>query len=146
MIITKAEAKKLFGRGIVTSDKSGIIKSEEDYSKFKVNDWIKYFCTKAEKHGVKYQIVRYKDTSVIKSLMSNYSSQEIKNIIDFLWDSDYRFKSGGREKDLMEYGIYLLSNAWLSSYYNLAINYEGQAFKKQRGWVEEKDGGVEIEF
>ena len=43
MIVTKAQAKKLFGGAIVTSDKSGIVKSTEDYSKFKSNDWINIF-------------------------------------------------------------------------------------------------------
>ena len=37
--------------------------------------------------------------------MATYPSDEIKKIIDFLWDSDYRFKAGGREKTFMEYGI-----------------------------------------
>lgn len=147
MIVTKAQAKKLFGGAIVTSDKSGIVKSTEDYSKFKSNDWIKYFSDKAKEHDVKYQVVKYKDTSVIKSLMATYPSDEIKKIIDFLWDSDYRFKAGGREKTFMEYGIYLMSNAWLSSYYNLAIAYTGESLTPKRGWKEEtENGGIEIDI
>lgn len=151
MILTKAETKKLFGKVIVPINAKGIVKKVNDFDNFEANDWLKYFIEKAKEKGVKYQVVRYKDISIIKAMMKNYSNTEIRNLIDFLWDSDFRFQRNGQPMDIRTYGVFLLSNAWVSGYFNLAMDYaiDKKSFStkgKQRGWVESGKDEVSISF
>lgn len=132
--MTKEELQKLV-------NKIGISKGFKVKKEMKVNDWIKYFCSKAGVYNIKYIPVKYKDTGILKRLIANYSQEEIQLMIDFIWDSDYIFKTKNGEISKESYGLYLLSSSWVNSIYNLSKKWkegslEEETFKKQqRGQV-----------
>lgn len=82
---------------------------EERYEDFTCSDWKKYFALKAKCWGVKN--FRFgdprKESSVITSLMKNFSSVQIKEMIDFLWEADHDLVA---HKQAM--GIGMLSLSW----------------------------------
>lgn len=145
MILTKKDTLKVFGKAIVRSTSSGIIRHKDDYIHFRENDFKAYFKQLAKENGVRY-ISSMKDATIVKSLMKNYSNKEIKTCIDYLWSGKHTFFCRGRELTKMEYGWFLLSSVWLQSWFNLAMEdiSDDDLKASNRGWKSSSEGGVSI--
>jgi hypothetical protein len=86
---------------------------EGDYDSFTWKDWQNYFKLKAKEYGVTKYVsgLAYKESSTIKSLMKNFSSQEIKNMMDFVWECDEYNPCRNKRKETL--GIWIFSSGFL---------------------------------
>lgn len=146
MYYTSTMSKALFGKAVVSSEDKGIIKnsSDNDYSNYLADDWMRYWKSKAREKNIKYIPVKYKDISVLKKLVRDFRGEEIKMMIDYIWNDKTAFNLKGEKLVYSSYGIFLLSGAFLSSVYNKArVGYEEQ---NVRGWVGNDKESVKIDF
>ena len=148
MYYSSAMSKALFGKAIVKPTAKGIVKSQGDFSNYNASEWMKYWKSKAKEKNIKYVAVKYKDTDILKKLVSDFKSDEIKLMMDYLWDSGDTFTIRGETLHYSSYGLYLLSSAFISSIYNKAIWWRDNITNApKRGWEsKEETGGVTIEF
>lgn len=147
MYFSKSMSKILFGRAVTDTDDAGIKKSEADFSNYTAQDFLKYWKSKAKERGITYIPAKYKDISVLKSLCKNFTSTEIKDMIDYIWDEKTKFYLSGQLLNPTSYGIFLLSNGFLNKVYNdTKLWKNGETLEEVRGWESNGDGGVEIEF
>lgn len=111
---------------------------DELYSQFDYKDWFQYFVHKASLQGVRYITRNYaKEYAIIKSILNEMTWVELKNMIDFVFESD---------QDIVEkrtVGIWILSKGWINSIYqNMTLWMEGTykpktAPKRNREWQPE---------
>ncbi|MMZ46497.1 hypothetical protein D1872_81140 [compost metagenome] len=123
---------------------------DEDFESFTQKDWISYFVYKAAGQGIKYVVGNYpKAHSIIKSLMNEMHYDEIKRMIDFLFDSDQDI----HPKQTI--GIQMLSGGWINTVYQNSILWEQgkytprnkKAPSRTREWVaSRKDAGTGIRY
>lgn len=108
------------------------------FSEFTHSDWRKYFAQKAKESG----IVKYitgnplTESSILKSLMGNFSHKTIKDMIDFVWECDHKLVN---HKETI--GIWILSKSWLQSVYPLSVKWKENGDihdRKPREWREVK--------
>lgn len=130
---------------------------EGKFSEFTDVDWLEYFRYKASEHNVKYIIGNYfKEQSTMKGLINRYTHDEIKTMIDFLWDCKHDLFIG------KVIGVYLLSMSFgaINSVYQSALEWRDGTYKtssqkkkelnnenkRNRNWIpqEEKPAGVKI--
>lgn len=146
MFYNRAMSKVLFGKAVVTSKAEGVLKSALDVENYTTDDFMKYWKTKAKEKDIIYVPVKYSDRAIIKSLMKNFKSSEIKIMMDYLWDSDERIYTKDGVLNYTSYGLFLLSNKWLNGIYNKAIRwYNNYKEAPVRGREAVKEG-VTIEF
>lgn len=148
MHFTKAMSETLFGRAITSPKSKGIIKTEVDFSNYTADDFLKYWKSKAKEHNVNYMTVKYKDKAILKSLLKNFKGEDIKLMMDYLWDSGESIILREGKLQFHSYGLYLLSGGFLNSIYNKAVWWrDGIKDTPQRGWETTKEeGSVKIEF
>jgi hypothetical protein len=125
---------------------------EGKISSFDHRDWYYYWRKKAEENGVRYITSNYpKDYAIIKSLMNELSWQEIKAMIDFVWDSEQDIQ------DKRTVGLWILSKGWVNTIYqNTKLWIDGdykpkKAPKRNREWKDvaeasRKDSGTGINY
>lgn len=111
---------------------------DELYSEFDYKDWFQYFVHKADTHGIRYITRNYaKEYAIIKSILNEMSWTELKDMIDFVFDSN---------QDIVEkrtVGLWILSKGWINSIYQNTILWkEGKykpktAPKRNREWQPE---------
>lgn len=122
---------------------------DELFHDFDYKDWFQYFVHKAQSHNVRYITRNYaKEYAILKSIMDEMSFVEIKDMIDFVFDSN---------QDMVEkrtVGIWILSKGWINSVYQNSVLWkEGKykpktAPKRNREWQPEvaeasrKDAGI----
>lgn len=101
---------------------------DEKFSEFNSTDWIMYFSNKyqeATEH--EYIIIGktswFKEHAIYKSLIKEMAPQDIKLMIDFLFDSEQDIKPKAQS------GSYLLSQAWLQSVYSSAKLWQRGEYK-----------------
>lgn len=148
MYYTKAMSTALFGRGITDSNTKGIVKSECDVGNYTVEDFLKYWKSKAKSRDVTYITVKYKDKAVLKSLLKNFSCADIKMMMDYLWDSGEAINLREGKLQYTSYGLFLLSGGFLNPIYNRAKWWkEGiKDTTNTRGWEADGKDSVTIEF
>ena len=108
---------------------------DEEFEYFDHKDWFQYFVHKASEQGVKYITRNYaKEYAIIKSILNEMSWLELKDMIDFIFDSN---------QDMIEkrtVGVWILSKGWINSVYQNTILWkEGKykpktAPKRNREW------------
>lgn len=146
MYYNKAMSKVLFGKAVVPSKTTGILKSELDIENYTATDFMNYWKSKAKSRDITYIPVKYSDRAIIKALMKNFRSSEIKVMMDYLWDSNERIYTKDGVLQYTSYGLFLLSNKWLNSVYNKATQWHsGYKEESVRGKEAQKEGVV-IEF
>lgn len=102
----------------------GGVKRESEFSKPKSHTfWIKYFASKMGETGMRY-ISSPKDSNIAKSLLKNFTEDDIKLMIDFIFDSDQTFV------DKRTVGFWVLSKGWLNTIYNNSVLWKDGKFKK----------------
>lgn len=148
MYLTKAMSTALFGKAVVSPKSKDIVKSDVDVVAFTYSDFLRYWKEKAKQRDVKYVAVPFKDNAILKSLMKSYTNTEIKQMIDYLWDSGERLTRGTKEIPYVDYGIYMLSANWANSIYNRSKHWKLNFKDKElRGWENTRGESVaEIEF
>lgn len=112
--------------------------ADELFSQFDHKDWFQYFVHKAQEQNVKYLTRNYaKEYAIIKSIMGEMTWRELKDMIDFVFDSN---------QDMVEkrtVGLWILSKGWINSVYqNTLLWKEGKykpktAPKRNREWQPE---------
>ena len=123
--------------------------SEGEFNAFDHKDWFNYFCYKASEHGVKYITRNYaKEYAIIKSIMGEMSYTELKDMIDFVFDSP---------QDIVEkqtVGLWILSKGWINTIYQNTLLWKQGKYKpktpqkRNREWQPElaeasrKDSGI----
>ena len=117
MYYTTAMSKALFGKAVVTKDTNGIVKNtfDSDFSNYLADDWMRYWKSKAKDRNIKYVPVKYKDVAVLKKLVKDFKSSDIKVMIDYIWDDSTSFVIRGERLLPSSYGLFLLSGAFLNS-------------------------------
>lgn len=146
MFYNKAMSKVLFGKAVVTPKTKGVLKSALDVENYTPDDFMNYWKAKAREKDVVYVPVRYKDRAIIKSLMNNFKSSEIKIMMDYLWSSNERIYTKEGLLNYTSYGLFLLSSSWLNSIYNKAIRWYNNYKEEPVRGREAKKEGVTIEF
>lgn len=150
MHFTKAMSKALFGKAITPPETKGIIKNTEiDFSNYTADDFLKYWKAKAKEHNVTYMTVKYKDKAILKSLLKNFKCEDIKLMMDYLWDSGEPIMLREGKLQFPSYGLFLLSGGFLNPIYNKAVWWKKgiKDTQPQRGWESTKEeGSVKIEF
>lgn len=111
---------------------------DERFMDFDEKDWFQYFVLKAKEQGVKYLVRNYaKDYTIIKSILSELTWDELKTMIDFVWESDQDIV------DKRTVGIWILSKGWINTIYQNSVLWkDGQyvpksAPSRNREWVAE---------
>jgi hypothetical protein len=113
--------------------------SEELFEDFSKSDWLMYFQMKfKECNGFGYHIagkIQYsKHYAVISSLMKNYTTEDIKAMIDFLFDSSQDLQ------DKKRLTIYYLSGGFLTGVYlDSQLWLRGEYLNKREQWDKEKE-------
>ena len=109
---------------------------EEAFHEFDYKEWYQYFVWKAKQHGVPYLTRNYaKEYAILKSLMNELSWLDIKNMIDFLFDSDQDII------DKRTIGLWALSKGWINTIYqNTQLWIRGEykpknSPKRNREWI-----------
>jgi hypothetical protein len=69
--------------------------AEERFDEFEVYDWRNYFQKKAIDNNFYFRYTNkpnrnIREKQIIEDLMSEFSSQEIKNMMDFLWEAPHK--------------------------------------------------------
>lgn len=127
-------------KGVAKPKKNAIDRARElvesanwDLVDFRI--WIGYFMFKAKTYGINY--VRgdsRAEASVIKSLMKNYNPNEIKDMMDFIWDA-WDYPPSVRRNTM---GITILSKGWLNTIVQSTIEWKagkyGASQEKLREW------------
>lgn len=85
--------------------------NNEQFDEFNHKDWLSYFIHKGKSKGMRYIPNYIKDAAVLKSLMSNFEPTDIKNMIDFIFDSNQDIV------DRRTVGIWALSGGWTNTIY-----------------------------
>lgn len=113
--------------------------SKGKFKDFDEKDWFQYFVLKAKQNNVRYLQRNYaKDYAILKSIMGELSPEEIKNMIDFVWDCDHDIYS---PKSTM--GIWILSKGWINTIYQNSVLWAEGKYKpknapmRNREWVDE---------
>lgn len=146
MYYNKALSKALFGKGVTLPNTKGILKSQADISNYTTDDFLRYWKAKAKEHDVSYVAVKYKDKAILKSLINNFTKEDIKLMMDYLWDSGEPIMLKGVQLQYTSYGLFLLSQGFLSGIYNRATWWKNGIAEKSRGWENKNGGAVEIDF
>lgn len=119
---------------------------KESYKDFTKRDWMTYWIMKAKEHDVAYIVGNsMKEYSVLDSLRRKFKPNEVKAMIDFLWDSeqDMFIKSSMGvlvlRSDCIN-GIYQNSQDWIFGKYKTRAQWKQekrQPTKRNREWVGE---------
>lgn len=136
-----SQKSKTQSKGIANANnRARMLEKLEDelFNEFNEKDWFQYFVMKAEEHGIKYLVRNYaKDYTIIKSILNELSWDELKTMIDFVWDSNQDIV------DKRTVGIWVLSKGWINTIYQNSVLWkEGQykpksAPSRNREWVAE---------
>lgn len=136
----KAKVTKPTNTEVSTSKRKAMLAKLEDelFESFNVSDWIEYFRLKAEPYKVDLRTITAKDTAIFKSLMSNYRVNEIRDMIDFVWDAPHTIKP----KD--EIRMWILSGGWINDIFNKSQKWKRGEFnnnpsKPKREWSDWKE-------
>jgi hypothetical protein len=98
--------------------------NEKDFEHFNTQDWLRYWNYKRNSHGLGNYIPNCtKDCAILKSLMKNFKMQDIKLMIDFLYDASHDLYN----KKKM--GIWILSKGWLNEVYQSAQMWKDGEYK-----------------
>lgn len=146
MYYNKALSKALFGKGVTLPSTKGILKSQADISNYTADDFLKYWKAKAKEHNITYVAVKYKDKAILKSLINNFTKEDIKLMMDYLWDSGEPIMLKDGQLQYTSYGLFLLSQGFLNNIYNRATWWKRGITPKSRGWESKNGGEVEIDF
>jgi hypothetical protein len=120
--------------------------NEKLYEDFTKSDWLMYFQMKfKDTNGYGYHIagkIQYsKHYAVISSLMKNYTTQEIKDMMDFLFDSTQDLQ------DTKRLTIYYLSGGFLTGVYqDTQLWVRGEYLNKREQWAKEKEDAKKKEL
>jgi hypothetical protein len=120
--------------------------NEKLYEDFTKSDWLMYFQMKfKDTNGYGYHIagkIQYsKHYAVISSLMKNYTTQEIKDMMDFLFDSTQDLQ------DTKSLTIYYLSGGFLTGVYqDTQLWVRGEYLNKREQWAKEKEDAKKKEL
>lgn len=98
------------------------------FNEFTKKDWLMYWQHKAEQYGVKYIIMKGnypKEYAILGSIMDNFPVDEVKLMIDFLWDCEHDI----HPKKTM--GTWILSKGWINGVYQSAIQWRDGEYKTQ---------------
>jgi hypothetical protein len=83
---------------------------EEEFSAFDHKDWFQYFVHKAQGQGIRYLTRNYaKEYAIIKSIMNELPWTDLKNMIDFVFDSNQDIV------DKRTVGLWILSKGWINT-------------------------------
>lgn len=150
MHYTSAMSKAIFGKAVVKADDKGIVKNVSDenaFSNYLADDWMRYWKSKAREKGIKYIPVKYKDVAVLKKLVRDFQGCDIKLMIDYIWDDETVFTLKGEKLSYSSYGIFLMSDAFLSCVYNKALLKKNKIQETpKRGWEGQVKESVKIDF
>ncbi len=146
MYYTKAMSTALFGRATTPPTTKGIVKAETDYSNYDASDFMRYWKAKAREKGVTYIAVKYKDRAILKHLVANFKGEDIKLMMDYLWDSEEPINLKEGRLQYPSYGLFLLSNGWLNSIYNKAVWWKSKTPTNARGWESKTEEETTIDF
>jgi hypothetical protein len=123
---------------------------EEAFHEFDHKDWFQYFVYKAQSKGIRYITRNYaKEYAIIKSILNELSWVDLKNMIDFVFDSNQDIV------DKRTVGLWILSKGWINSIFQstnlwLAGEYKPKnAPTHNREWVAEasrKDSGTGLVY
>jgi hypothetical protein len=93
--------------------------STDDVTNFTVPDWHRYITLKCKIKGVRYSGSNVKSNAVLKSALTNFHPNEIRLMIDFIFDS-------GQDKfDYKSNVVMALSKSWLDYTYNTSKIWDG---------------------
>lgn len=149
---TKRKAEKKPVTSVSDNNKSRfLVKLEEEaFHEFDYKDWYQYFVWRASENGVKYLTRNYaKEYAIIKSILNELSWTDVKNMMDFIFESDQDIA------DKRTAGLWLLSKGWINTIYqNTQLWMDGDykpktAPKRNREWVAEasrKDTGTGLRY
>ncbi|AEZ50510.1 hypothetical protein F400_gp063 [Bacillus phage BCD7] len=111
---------------------------EGEFHEFDHKDWYQYFVMKFEEQGSRYIQTNYaRDYAIIKSVLDNMGWSNLKDMIDFVFDS------GQDITDTRTVGVWIISKGWLQSIYqNTQLWKAGEyktknAPKRNREWIAE---------
>jgi hypothetical protein len=83
---------------------------EEAFAEMDEKDWFQYFVHKANEKGVRYITRNYaKEYAIIKSILNELSWLDVKNMIDFVFESNQDIV------DKRTVGLWVLSKGWINS-------------------------------
>lgn len=138
---TKPSNKGTQSKGVANANnRSRMMEKLEDerFMDFDEKDWFQYFVLKAQEQGVKYLVRNYaKDYTIIKSILSELTWDELKTMIDFVWESDQDIV------DKRTVGIWILSKGWINTIYQNSVLWKDGQYKpksapsRNREWVAE---------
>lgn len=149
MYYTSAMSKALFGKAVVNTNTKGIVKNtfDNDFSNYLADDWMRYWKSKAKEKNVTYVPIKYKDVAVLKKLVRDFKSSDIKLMMDYIWDDSTSFIIKGERLLPSSYGLFLLSGAFLNSVYNKAtLRKDNIQETPKRGWEGKAEESVKIDF
>lgn len=107
--------------------------NNQKYDMFTSTDWILYFQLKAEEQSFTYRPQSYRnDHCVLKSIMTKYKPSEIKDMIDFIWESKHDLRPK------YQCGIYLLSKKWIASVWNYTQAWKAGEYLNNSQWQNKK--------
>lgn len=100
--------------------------ADGDYHKFNAKDWITYYSRRfKDTFNVRYMSSGVKDSAVMKSLLQNLDWEEIKLMIDFVFDCDHDLYNA------RQIGIFAFSKGWLNATYQSAHEWQAGTYKKK---------------
>lgn len=107
----KTKPKQEKGKANENNKARFLLKLEaEQYNEFDYKDWFQYFVHKAQSQGVRYITRNYaKEYAIIKSILNEMSWVDLKNMIDFVFDSPQDIV------DKRTVGLWVLSKGWINS-------------------------------
>jgi hypothetical protein len=135
----KSSKKKQSGTAMQNNKQKFLTKLEEElFPEMDEKDWFQYFVHKAQQHGIRYITRNYaKEYAIIKSILNELSWVDLKNMIDFVFDSNQDIV------DKRTVGLWVISKGWINSIYQstqlwIAGQYKPKsAPSHNREWVAE---------
>lgn len=102
-----------------------LLKNEE-FHKFSPKDWITYYSERFhETFGSKYLSSGVKDSAIMKSLLANLDWEDVKLMIDFVFDCDHDLFN------TRQLGIFAFSKGWLNQTYQSAQEWQAGTYVKK---------------
>lgn len=138
-IKASAPKKKQTGTAM-QNNKMRFLQKLEDEAFYEMDekDWFQYFVHKAQENGVRYITRNYaKEYAIIKSILNELSWLDLKNMIDFVFDSNQDIV------DKRTVGIWILSKGWINSIFQSTQLWKAGQYKPKsapkhnREWVAE---------
>lgn len=97
-----------------------------DFHKMNHKDWIAYYARRfKDTYNARYISSGVKDNAVMKSLLQNLEWEEIKLMIDFVFDCDHDLYN------TRQLGIFAFSKGWLNQTYQSAHEWQAGTYKKK---------------